>query len=110
MAHTNDAFNEALDADMMFEIFDTVEDRLAELDDIIHAAKAPGARDQALLEITRLVHSLKGMTRAFGLLDFSNTCHAMEDALADAPGRDAIAQAALYAVKLRLLFDDSDQR
>ncbi|MEM1019518.1 MAG: Hpt domain-containing protein [Pseudomonadota bacterium] len=66
---------------------------LVQLEDML-AAATPAS----LAEFRREAHSLKGNAQVYGLTDFANLCHGLEDALPDGTDwtKPSETQAAMY--------------
>lgn len=55
-------------------------DKIDQIDDVLDAIEAgEGRYENHLLDIQRLVHSIKGMAGSFGFMSISRIAHAMED-------------------------------
>ncbi|MFZ5609701.1 MAG: Hpt domain-containing protein [Pseudomonadota bacterium] len=98
-----------VDAEMMTDVLDGIEDKLMALDGLL--AGMSGAQSwENLAEYRRLVHSLKGLARAFGLSGLAALCHACEDGLAAAEPAARITLAKRYLERMKELFLDIDSR
>ena len=71
--------NNGYDADLWDEVLATIEDRVLEIEDLIDVSRDSVMQEQAMAELKRVVHSLKGLCQAYGIADMADACHAMED-------------------------------
>lgn len=98
-------------ADMQIEYVETTQDRLAQVDQAIAALlEGIGNAENHVLEIKRMVHTIKGTASSFGFPTISMLAHSLEDYFETAGdlGENELYDVQLYVDRMREIIDDGE--